>query len=1046
MSRSLMAFSALLILLGGTPLLGAAMPAPPRAADAGSAGWEPTAKFEPAASPFLLAAGRGVVWAGSYTSNDYGTSWVATRHDGIDHQLLDDIGIDPRDPRHVWVIDNVGSIFETRDGGATYSRIIDPQRGSGFRYSSVYAIAAAPSDPNVVFAVKNGFGVFRSSDAGRTWTFLPRSEVDSSNSIAVDPTSADIIYSGYTRKPFQKSAMVRQSTDRGESWRTALEIKDAVAITSIAVDPKNSSNVYAGSTGSEGALWVSRDRGSNFERLASGFDFTSVHRLATSPSEPAVAYAGVLGGGVWRTADRGRSWTRLSTPTDSVSAILIDPRNSQVLYLGDRNTTIVWRSTDGGTTWTQYFDAGSSFYRIQSAELAPSDPDVMYVSVFGRIGPMAGTLFRIEHGAAAPTASQPLRPCTAIAVDPRDDHVVYAVLHGSGVSRSRDGGTTWQSLVQLGSGLPTSTAFGFNGIAIDAASPDTIELFGGCDVGFDFFHTGANPADMHAIYRSTNAGTSWTHVGSGSFGSATGPVKGVVRVPGRPGLMLAETAAGLRVSSDSGASWSAPAGGVSVVQAAGLAMSSDGVTVYVPTLGGGVRTGTISSNGTITWDGASTLHTAISNVQLLVHPTDSKTLFATAFPGGIFKSTDGGTSWSEQNFGMASMNLDDPPRQGFYTLAIAPSNPQRMYVALYGWGVYTSVDGSGIWRPCNGAAAEMRGKAITSLLVDPTNDKKVWVAAEDGIRMTTNAGTTWTDVSTGLASTDIRVLVRAADGRMYAGSKGYEAWALDANASSWQQLPALANFGATWPIWNDRPLYQFTSPLFHPTDSKIVYLGTFPSGIFRSDDGGATWRERNIGSTNDGLFSLAFRPNQPDVLFAGTYNGVNRSTDGGEHWKAADTGWPAEQWVYSIDFDPRNPDVMYACSKNGENEGRGREDFNGTVMKSTDGGAKWTAITKGLDLSQSFFEIIVDRRQPDTIYLASERDGVLISRDAGASWSAFNEGLTSLQSMTNGNFVTSPMVLSSDGYYLFFAAGGAGGGVFRRAVATGPPRRRVMRP
>jgi photosystem II stability/assembly factor-like uncharacterized protein len=147
----------------------------------------------------------------------------------------------------------------------------------------------------------------------------------------------------------------------------------------------------------------------------------------------------------------------------------------------------------------------------------------------------------------------------------------------------------------------------------------------------------------------------------------------------------------------------------------------------------------------------------------------------------------------------------------------------------------------------------------------------------------------------------------------------------------------------------------YTSLLFHPTGPNVIYFGTFPAGIYKSADGGQSWRESNAGWTNDGVFSLGFHPEDTDVVYAGTYNGVNRSTDGGAHWEMWDAGWPDEQWVFSIDFDPRDPDVMYACSKNGENEGAGREDFHGTVMKSIDGGASWFPITSGLDIYEKWW-------------------------------------------------------------------------------------------
>ena len=69
---------------------------------------------------------------------------------------------------------------------------------------------------------------------------------------------------------------------------------------------------------------------------------------------------------------------------------------------------------------------------------------------------------------------------------------------------------------------------------------------------------------------------------------------------------------------------------------------------------------------------------------------------------------------------------------------------------------------------------------------------------------------------------------------------------------------------------------------------------------------------------------------------------------------------------------------MYSCSKNGENEGTGNSVFKGTVMKSIDGGASWYEITSGLNVTQEFYKIIVDKLNPDIIYLATQREGVFI--------------------------------------------------------------------
>jgi photosystem II stability/assembly factor-like uncharacterized protein len=326
----------------------------------------------------------------------------------------------------------------------------------------------------------------------------------------------------------------------------------------------------------------------------------------------------------------------------------------------------------------------------------------------------------------------------------------------------------------------------------------------------------------------------------------------------------------------------------------------------------------------------------------------------------------------------------------------------------------------------------MYGKHVNALLIDSTYG--VLAATEEGVWRTTNGGKSWTDFGAGLGTWQIRTLQASAGGRLFCGTAGYEVYFRNPGDTAWRQTQAFDNFGTFWPIWNNRPLYQYTSLLFHPTDPKTIYFGTFPSGIFKSLDGGATWRERNVGWTNDGVFTLVFRPGDPETVYAGTYNGLNRSLDAGAHWQRWGNGWPGEQWVFSLAFDPRDPEVIYACSKNGENEGAGRPGFHGTVMKTTDGGANWSAITTGLDVDQEFYKIIVDKFEPDVLYLATQREGVYVSRDGGASWEPWNDGLTNPAAGTSGNNVTNTMALTANGRYLYF--GTLGSGVFRRQAAT----------
>ena len=169
---------------------------------------------------------------GTFKTTNYGTTWTWLTGRGITHPFADELVISPHDPETVWEVADVSEVFKTTDSGTTWSKIINPY-GDGFRFGSVYAVALAPSDPDTIYALKSGFGIFKSSDGGRSWQFLHQSEVDYTYSIVVHPSNPDIVYSGYLPKPFQEFAMVRQTTDGGDSWRTALEVPNSSGITSV---------------------------------------------------------------------------------------------------------------------------------------------------------------------------------------------------------------------------------------------------------------------------------------------------------------------------------------------------------------------------------------------------------------------------------------------------------------------------------------------------------------------------------------------------------------------------------------------------------------------------------------------------------------------------------------------------------------------------------------------------------------------------------------------------------------------------------------------
>ncbi len=967
--------------------------------------------------------------AGTFKSTDFGETWTNVTGGGIDHPAADELAVSPTNPQTIWEAVDVGKVFVSRNGGDTWSTTISSY-GTGFRCGTVSAMAIAPSTSTRLYALKSGFGIFRSTDAGDTWNFLHQSEVDYTYSLAVHPANPHIVFSGYSPKPFQDFAMVRRSLDGGTTWSTALTVPHSSGITSVAIDPKAPKTIYAASTGASsgggGVIYHSNDGGDSWSPLNPHFTMLTVWgqpQLIGDPAKPSTAYAATWLGGTWKTVDAGQTWRKLTGAPESSTSLSIDQEDPDIIYATDRASPTLWKSTDGGKTWS-HFDFSSSGGFLLNRVLA-TDHNV-YLSTFGP-GIHQGKFYVSKDGGTSwtdITGSLP-RSVLDIAVDPSNPQVIYITTHIHGAYKSTDGGASWSEL----RGFPN---IGGYDIELDPVAPSVVYAAGmGAATVPDWVMAGGYAlTDPSGVYKSTDSGQTWRQL------LTTSNECRAIRIhPANHNLLVASALSdGFFVSTDGGANWTGASEGLDTRNLTSLWSAGD--KVYAGTQGFGVYAGDIdAANGNVTWVAARSNKPIpdVHSIRVQVDPSNSKRIYVGSNPGGLFRSDDGGNSWFDKNFLTPSVVVDDPKRQGYYTFAINPADPNEVWVGTWGKGVYKSYDGQDFNIGASGGDRILFGKHIDALLFHPTLG--LLAATEEGVFRTGDGGSTWKTFSDGLGTPQIRTLNADSDGTVYVGTAGYELYSRRPSDPEWTQVNAFGNWGTLWPTWNNRPMYHFFTLLFHPTDSAVIYFGNFPTGIFKTLDGGNTWREYNVGWLNDGVFSLVFHPRDTNTVYAGTYNGVSRSLDGGLHWEKWNNGWPGEQWVFSIAFDPRDPNVIYACSKNGENEGTGREGFHGTVMRSIDGGASWSPITTSLDLDNEFYRIIVDRISPDTLYLQTQRDGVFISYDRGARWQPWNDGLTNTVAGTNGNNVTNAMALSDDGSQLYF--GSAGSGVFRRAITQG---------
>ncbi len=968
---------------------------------------------------------------GTFRTDDAGNTWSWLDGDDISHPFTDEIRINPHDPDTVWQIADIGRIYVTNNRGQNWTILFDPKDGYGFRFSPVHTLESAPSNEDILYAVKSGFGIFRSDDGGEQWDFLAKSEVDYSYTLAIHPTDPNTVYSGYNPKPFQDWAMVRKSIDGGETWQTVLNVTGSNGITSVAIDPNSPNTVYAGSIGETGGeIYKTIDAGMNWMKLNDNFTMCTVMaqpQLVVDPSNPAVAYAGTWLGGTWKTVDAGATWALLENAPISATAMKLDAQDSNILYLADRSTPTLWKSFDAGATWFDIADFSSDEAFLVNNVFA--DGDVVYCASFGPPA-IGGKLYKSTDAGANwsdITGTLP-RSVLDIAVDPVSPEIVYVTTHVKGAYKSTNGGTSWSELVNF----PDVGGFDIE------INPDDPTMLYTAALGDDSIPYWVDPAnftftDPPGVYKSEDSGSTWT-----SVLNTTNKCRAIRFYPGNSAVVFAVAHDdGLFISEDNGTTWVNHHIGLDTTGLTSLDVQGD--TIYVGTQGYGVYSGDINTGDfSVTWqpDRSNKPIPEVYSMQIVVDPEDSNRIYVGAYPGGLFRSDDGGVTFYDKNFQTPSIIPIDPFRQGYYAFALNPNNTSEVWLGTWGGGVLNSYNMMDNNVHADGTGMTMTGKYVYQIEVSPMPPYMVFAATEEGVWVTEDMGITWNNFSVGLETLQIRSIEVTANGTLLCGTLGYEIYFYNTTLNQWKQFPPIGNLGNSWPIWNDRPQYQYSSLLFDPIEPNVIYIGTFPAGIYKTIDGGKSWFESNTGWENDGVFSLVNHPYNSDIIYAGTYNGVSRSLDRGSTWEMWNDGWPDEQWAFSIDFDPRNPEIMYSCSKNGENEGTGRPDFKGTVMKSIDGGEHWFEIVAGLNVTQEFYKIIVDMHAPDTIYLATEVDGVFISHNGGALWEPWNEGLTNLRAGTSDNNVANPMAQSADGRYLYFGTWGSG--IFRRTTYISP--------
>lgn len=355
---------------------------------------------------------------------------------------------------------------------------------------------------------------------------------------------------------------------------------------------------------------------------------------------------------------------------------------------------------------------------------------------------------------------------------------------------------------------------------------------------------------------------------------------------------------------------------------------------------------------------------------LAIDPTNTQVLYAGAYGGGVWKTSDGGASWTR---------LDGvPAQQSVSAVALDPKNPKVVVAGTYDAGIWRSADGGATWKQVHKKKTPNERLAdVVTIVFDPKNSAIAYAGTDSegevsGVLKSTDGGVTWKESDEGLVRPYYaRVFALAVDpsepSTIYAGTAD----------GLWRSTDA----AATWKLVEGGIGDDRVDSIAIDSDGTVI-AGAIGALWYSSD--GKTWAQGKSGRIDlagDTIGALAADPARPSVFYAGVPNYVLKSTDGGATWASI-----ADQfnWITfrSLAVDPTRHDALFAGTS------------HMGVVKTADGGKSWAPIAGGYSTLE-IWAIAVDAAAPKTLYAASSQAGVSKSTDGGASWTIASEGLTS---------------------------------------------------
>jgi photosystem II stability/assembly factor-like uncharacterized protein len=614
-----------------------------------------------------------------------------------------------------------------------------------------------------------------------------------------------------------------------------------------------------------------------------------VTAIVTHAGSPGVVWIGLPAGGVYESIDQGAAWSWMGRPLagSGVSALAADPGTAAGLWAATQDG--FFHTTNGGASWSQVSDAS------YAAALGGNSPNVMTAS--------GGVLF----------------------IEAND-------LEGEGGGRllaSSDGGASWL-------------------VAYDAAQGHWLRAMGAAASGAGGVYIAVVGSEFEAVklLESVDGGRSWT-TSAGPWDQSNG--SGISQIAVSPSAVYVATDEDtLLRSTDGGATWETVLGGGGELSYV-VALTADPRaphTLWVADEGNDLW---ITRDDGATWRRRQLPDPPPYTASLLAVDPEAHALYIAyaslpgygGTPGSLWRSRDGGASW--QAMLLTPLDFTPPARVSWR------AGDQGQMAMSVGGQAYLSANGGRTWSwlpvPFD----------VRDLDLDPSDPNRLIAASDYAVALSKDGGRTW---SYAAYTEYLETLVRADRRTLFASGCG---------------IQRSADRGKTWRIvlpcrWRDAKTLRYVQKIeidaVHP---ESVYALTFlvvegflipthgvlagrPSILWRSDDGGVTWKK-----AAEGLRAFALDP-AGSRLYAIRESTLLRSDDGGAHWQTVAAAPPG---LNELLADPTGPAAFFATDGDG-------------MLRSRDGGSTWqrfnrSAVPKSYQYG-SIFSLVLSPEDPHDLY------------------------------------------------------------------------------